>query len=161
MKHAACAISVVKMESGAETIKFFERNIVTNIQVYTIKLWLKVLSRVQCCASLEYSICLLLSICLMSWKITCIQMVAVGVQLIHCGGEKWFTIAQIKESAAIRAKLTSLLRTPSCHLHQRNFKNSLPCFRKHLIRAELVWNCPRSKIYRGHNQTFCYFSRAR
>lgn len=36
-------------------------------------------------------------------------MAAVGVQLFLCGGEKGFKIAQFKGSAAIRAKLTSLL----------------------------------------------------
>lgn len=120
---------------------------------------MKALSGVRFCAFLKSTICLLLSICLMSWKITCSQMAAVGVQLFHCGGEKRFTIAQFKGSAAIRAKLTSLLRTPSCHLHQRTFKSYLPSFRKHLVRAKLVQRCLGSKICRRPNKTFSYFSR--
>lgn len=121
----------------------------------TRKLLMKVLSRVR---FLKSTICLLLSICLMSWKITCILIAAVGVQLFHFGDEKWFTIAQFKESAAIRAKLTSLLRTPSCHLHQRSFKNDLPSFTKYLVRAELVWRYSGSKIYWVPNETlWCFF----
>lgn len=57
---------------------------------------MKELSRVQSCASSKSTICLLLSICLMSWKITCVQMATVGVQLLHCGSEKLFTVAQFK-----------------------------------------------------------------
>lgn len=74
----------------------------------------------------------------MSWKITCIQKAAVGVQLIHYCGEKWFTIARFKGSAAIRAKLTSLLKTPSYHPHQRAFKNCLPSFRGRLVRGGVL-----------------------
>ena len=58
------------------------------------KLLMKELSGVQFCASLKSTICLLLSICLMSWKITCIQIATVGVQLFHCGSEEWSVIAQ-------------------------------------------------------------------
>lgn len=49
----------------------------------------------------------------------------------------------LKGRAAIRAKLTSLLWTPSCHLHQRTFKNYLLSFRKHIVRANkcrAVWD---------------------
>lgn len=121
------------------------------------KLLMEVLSRVRFFKS---SICLLLSICLMSWKITCILIAAVGVQLFHCGDEKWFAIAQFKESAAIRAKLTSLLQTPSCHLHQRSFRNHLPSFTQYLVRAELAWRYSGSKKYRVPNKTFwCFFQR--
>lgn len=66
----------------------------------------------------------------MSWIITCIQIAAVGVQLILCGAEKWFTIAQFKGGAAIRVQLTCLLWTPSCHIHQRNFKSYFSFLRK-------------------------------
>lgn len=124
----------------------------------TRKPLMKVLSRVW---FLKSTFCLLLSIYLMSWKITCIQIAAVGVQLFHCGDEKWFTIARFKWGAAIRAKLTSLLRTPSCHLYQRSFKNDLLSFTKYVVRAELVWWYSGSKIYKVPNKTFSYFSRVK
>lgn len=102
------------------------------------KTLLKALSGVRFCAPLKSTICLLLSICLMSWKITCIQKAAVGVRLIHYCGEKWFTIARFKGSAAIRAKLTSLLKTPSYQPHQRAFRNCLPSFRGRLVRGGVL-----------------------
>lgn len=102
----------------------------------TRKPLMKVFSRVW---FLKCTFCLLLSICLMIWKITCIQIAAVGVQLFHCGDEKWFAIVRFKGGAAIRAKLTSLLRTPSCHLYQSSFRNHLLSFTKYVVRAELVW----------------------
>lgn len=40
-------------------------------------------------------------------------MAAVGVQLIYCGGEMWYTIAQFKGICCTQSKI-SLLRNPSC-----------------------------------------------